>query len=76
MARYPDNYDLGGEVFVCLEHGAREPILIAEAEHLVERLRQGWKLPAYARLDLENCERILAEAKAPAATPISTRAAR
>jgi tetratricopeptide (TPR) repeat protein len=70
IARYPDNYDLVQQVFLCLDHGAREPALVAAAESLVQRLKQGWKLPAYAHVKLEDCERILANAKGPAPIPV------
>jgi tetratricopeptide (TPR) repeat protein len=69
MARYPDNYDLGSQVFVCLDHGSRDAALIKAAEVLVKRLKAGWQLPPYAPLKLENCERILAQAQIPVPTP-------
>jgi hypothetical protein len=72
MERYPDNTDLARQVFVCLENGSDDPDLLKLGEGLVARLKDGWKVPAYAHLELDFCEHALASARArikPAVTP-------
>jgi hypothetical protein len=73
MTRYPDNYDLAREAFVCLDNGSREAALITAAEAAVHRLRSGWKIPEYAQMDPDDCERILAKAKGSAPVPVPVR---
>jgi hypothetical protein len=72
MQRYPDNTDLARQVFVCLQNGSDDPALIALGESLLARLKGGWKVPAYAHLELPFCEEALATARerlTPVATP-------
>ncbi len=65
MARYPDNYDLAREVFLCLDHGSRDPALIKTGESLLARLEAGWAIPTYAKLELPACRAALTRARAP-----------
>ena len=65
MDRYPDNYDLARNVFVCLDHGARDPGLVAVAEKLVKKLKAGWDLPPKVKFDPAVWQASIDKAKAP-----------
>lgn len=63
IERYPDNYDLMRDVTLCLDHGVKDPALLAQAERLLAHLKAGWDLPAYAKLDKKDFEKSIAKAK-------------
>jgi hypothetical protein len=71
LKRYPDNYDLAREAFLCLENGARNPELIKVCAMLTDKLKDGWKVPSYYHLDLAYAQQVMAQAQVPsaAATP-------
>ncbi len=62
IERYPDNYDLLSDLKQCLDHGVKDPALLKQAELLLPKLKAGWDLPAYAKVDVPALELSIAKA--------------
>ncbi len=62
LARYPDNHDLLKDLTLCLEHGVTEPDLLNRGETVLEKLKGGWNLPSYAKLEAAELQLLLAKA--------------
>lgn len=69
LARYPDDLQFCRAVFDVLAAGDNTAALRDSAEDVLRRLDQGWKPPAYARLDPEWCHLTLGRAYLQAGQP-------